>query len=689
MSTAEQHVDPELVEETKQQIRVLVNEIAQLAQSDVSELEFYDGFLNRVITALAAHGGVVWRIEESGRLAVEYQVNLQETGLFQSEENQRAHGRLLHKFMREDEIRLVAPHSGAGDGEQEGANPTNYLLVLGILRADQEIIGLVEIFQRSGAAPAVQKGYERFLLQMCDLAGDFLKTRSLRKFTDRQALWNQLEGFTRAVHFSLDPRRTAYAIANEGRRLIECDRVTVAVLKGGKCKVESVSGQDTFDKRANTVTLLQKLATAVVRQGDPVWYTGDTTDMPPQVEDALQAYVDESHSKTVAILPLKRPRIEDESVAADDREPEEVVGALVIEQIEDAQVRDATRQRIDVVTQHSAAALANAVEHNNLFLMPLWRAIGKATWVVRARTLPKTLSIVAAVASVILGLCLIPADYTLVAKGELQPQIRSEVFAPSRGTIKRVEKDHGDWVEEGEVLLVMEYPELDRQLEDINGQLKTIRQQWHRIRAELSQREVQRDRVERVRLEGELAEANERSKSLQRQLEILNKEMAKLEVRSPISGQILSWDVKDMLRTRPVEPGQIVMTIANPKGEWELELKMAEDRMGDIGEAMGEALETSGSTELKVEYTLATDPKTDYVGKIHTVEKRTEPQGEGGAAVKIVVRNVDKMAIAANTELLPGAGVIGRVDCGRKPIGYVWFHDLINWIYKFFFKLAG
>ena len=54
----------------------------------------------------------------------------------------------------------------------------------------------------------MQKGYLRFLMQMCELAGDYLKSRKLRHFSDRQALWAQLEDFTRLVHSGLDPRET-------------------------------------------------------------------------------------------------------------------------------------------------------------------------------------------------------------------------------------------------------------------------------------------------------------------------------------------------------------------------------------------------------------------------------------------------------------------------------------------------
>ena len=140
--------------------------------------------------------------------------------------------------------------------------------MLAPLRTDLEVAGVVEIFQRSDTGPNVQRGYLRFLLEMCELAGDFLKSRQLRHFSDRQVLWSRLEDFTRTVHASLEPIETAYTIANEGRRLIECDRVSVAIRKGNKCVIEAVSGQDVFDKRSNTIRLLGRLASAVVRSGE-------------------------------------------------------------------------------------------------------------------------------------------------------------------------------------------------------------------------------------------------------------------------------------------------------------------------------------------------------------------------------------------------------------------------------------
>ncbi len=442
MST-EQSLDPNLIEQTKQQIRSLVNEIAQLSKSEIArssttENSSPSGF------RVGGHQRRVWTIEDQGRLG--YQINIQETKLRDKPEEQVRHGRLVHKVFTSGEPLLVPPNSGAGD-DSEAGNPTDFLLVLGPVKTDLEVVGVVEVFQRPETRTATQRGYLRFLIQMCELAGDYFKSRQLRHFGDRQVLWSQLEEFTRVIHASLDPRDTAYTIANEGRRLIECDRVSVAIRRGRKCTIEAVSGQDLFDKRSNTVRLLGQLATAVVASEESVWYTGDTSNMAPQVEDAIQEYVDDSHSKTVAVLPLMRPAPLEEEDDPDKREaPEPPIGALIVEQIEDARVPQRMVQRVDVVAKHSATALANSLEHSSLFLMPVWRAIGKSRWLVKARTLPKTIAVSIAIVAVLLFLILCPWPFKAHSSGNLQPVERRDVFAAIDGDVDQVFVEHGDRV---------------------------------------------------------------------------------------------------------------------------------------------------------------------------------------------------------------------------------------------------
>ncbi len=379
-----------------------------------------------------------------GGLELAYQINLQQTNLAEDQEGQIQHSRLLHEAMQAEGGKLAAPHSGGG-GAEEAGNPTDFLLILGALKSHKEVLGVVEVLQRPGAAPATQQGYLRFLMQACDIAGEYLKTCSLRDLHSRQSLWGRLENFTKLVHASLDPIETAFTIANEGRRLIECDRVSVCISRGAKCKVESISGQDQFDKRSNMVVCLNRLATVVTAAGDPVWYHGDTKDMAPQVESAVQEYADESQSKMIAVLPLYRMH-EDEPEEDEDRD-EAPIGALVVEQIEDTTLGEGFEHRIDVVRDHCSSALANALDYNSLFLMPLWRTIGKLGFIVKARTLPKTVTISAAVLLAFLALFLVPADFTLEGRGVLRPIDERDIFAEIDGVISDVYVEHDQEVQ--------------------------------------------------------------------------------------------------------------------------------------------------------------------------------------------------------------------------------------------------
>ena len=131
----------------------------------------------------------------------------------QSQEDLMSHRRLVHRVFTSGEGTLMLPHSGSTD---QGANPTDFCWCLGPVKVGNETKSVVEIFQRPNKAVKTQRGYLRFLLQMCELASDYLKNRQLRHFTDRQALWGQLEQFT--PRRSRQPRPAGSGLHDRQRR---------------------------------------------------------------------------------------------------------------------------------------------------------------------------------------------------------------------------------------------------------------------------------------------------------------------------------------------------------------------------------------------------------------------------------------------------------------------------------------
>ena len=678
MST-EQPLDPQLIEQTRQQIRQLVAEIAELSsRSELTPDQYCAEFLPRVVSALAALGGVFWTVEGPGRINLTYQMNLQQTRLAEDDEARQKHNRLLQRVLQTGEAVLVPPQSGSGENNGE-ANPTDFLLILGPVRTELEVVGVVEVFQRPDSPPLAQKGYLRFLMQMCDMASDYFKSLQLRSLSDRQSLWSRLEEFTRLIHQSLDPRETAYMLANEARRLIECDRVTISVRRGRRQVIEAISGQDVVNKRSNVVRLLGNLATVVAGARENVWFCGDTSQLAPQIEDALQQYVDEAHSKTVIVIPLGRPAPPPVDEADVDRpvDPPPPVGAMIVEQIEDSRITPQLRQRVEVVAQHGAVALANAVEHNEIFLMPLWKAIGRSKVITEARMLPKTALVTGVIVVVLMMLIFAPWPYKLHARGTLEPVLRRDVFAGIDGIVDEVCVLHGQRVEAGDVLVRLRNSELKQQILEIEGQLAANQKQVATIRRELADLRML-SAQERNRLTGQLAELEARQISLTAQLAILREKEKELTVLSPISGDVVTWDVYNRLINRPVNRGQVLMRVADTSGDWELELHMSEDRMGEIALARQQVKNADPSQDLMVEYVLATDPGRTRTARVKDIYVSAEVLPEEGNVVMIKVA-VDKNDFDA-TQLRPGATVSAKVRCGTRSMGYAWFRDLIAFI---------
>lgn len=683
-------VDEDAVQRAKHEIQGLVQEVVELSRSEIEPAEFYAALMDKSISALAAIGGVVWTQEEGAPLKLEYQVNLRQTGLAESEEAQIQHGRLLQQVIEKGEPTLIQPHSGTGAAaegdENAAANPTDYLLVLAPIKSDRGVDGVVEVFQRTGARPTTQRGYLRFLTQICELAGEYVKTRRLRHFATKQSLWEQLEAFTGLVHESLNSRETAYTIANEGRRLVGCDRVTVALKKGSKYQIAAISGQDTFDKRSNVVRMLRKLASVVSKSGEDLWFTGDTSDLAPQVEKAVNAYVDESHTKQIAVLPLREADDEEEKPGEPKKQKRaNILGTIIIEQLVDSRQPEGMLQRIDVVRRHSSTALTNAQQHESLFLLPVWQLLGKTRVLVTARNLPKTILALIAIAGIVGALCYVPYEFTVVADGKLMPEVRRDIFATIDGMVEEVHVDHGDLVSQGQLLTVQSSVELQEQAIQLHGRLAETTEEL----ISLEQQRKLLDPIEATpgemeRLTGQILQGEKSRIALEKQLELLETKKEMLRTLSPIKGRVVTWKLREQIDNRRVNKGQRLMEIADPTSDWELEIQVPEAKMGHIVERLKTIQADDPNAKLEVSFILETHSNERLTGQVHRIDTNAEIHGEDGNTVKMVVKfdqqELKRIVADPANELKVGADIKAKVLCGKKPIGYVWFSDLFEFV---------
>ncbi len=648
------------------EVDILVDEIASLSRSQMASEEFHSEVLKRGGSGLAAAGGVIWLQEPSGNLRAACRRGPLERQPANAPETLSLHRLWAEQSLASGTPVTVPPH-GSIPEVANARNATEWLLLFSPWRFDEQLSGVLEVFQRPGAGPALERGYFRFLQVVGELLADHQRDQQLRELRRSVSDGSKLDEFARRVHSGLGLPATAYTAANEARRVIGCDRVAIVIRRRTKCRVAAISGLETFDRRSNTVRLAQQLAAAVAGTGEPLWFS-DQQEHPPQVAELLDAYIDESHARDLAILPL---RIADATLPATDGS--NVVGILIAERyyatFERPQLATAT-----ALCPHAALALHNAIAVDHL---PLGR------WL--RRLYPRELGFwtraavaVAACVAVAAALVFVPADFTIEARGELQPALTREVFAPADGAIREVRATTGQQVAADQVLVVLRNPELDLEFKRVWGELQTAEKQLVAVQTEQLQNRHEDDaqRKRATELTAREEELREVQASLRSQYSILRQQQAELEVRSPIAGELLTWSVEKLLAGRPVTRGQVLMTMADLSGPWHLELRIPDRRMLAVLSA-----QRRSTQPLEVSFTLASAPGHALTGTLDRVGNRTELSETEGAVVLATV-GVDREKIP---ERVPGAGVVARVNCGRRSIGYVLLHDLIDAVRTWFF----
>jgi multidrug efflux pump subunit AcrA (membrane-fusion protein) len=312
-------------------------------------------------------------------------------------------------------------------------------------------------------------------------------------------------------------------------------------------------------------------------------------------------------------------------------------------------------------------ALTNAEQLAAIPGHKLWLAVARPGWL--SRWTSRTLAALIALTAIIVTLLAVPADVRIKARGELQPAVRHDVFAPRDGVVTKIHVDHGQTVQKGDALIEIRSPELELEMQRVAGELETARKrlaaaQSERLQLKPSDTDA---RLRQRRLTAEEEQYQQQVRDLADRQSMLQKEQEALTVRSPLSGEVVTWNVEQQLTARPLKRGDALLTVAHIGGPWQLELKVPSRRTGRL-------LAAQGDPHRPVSFVLATDPGQTLEGKITEIAPRLEID-ESGESYLLTTVEVPREKIENRT---PGATAFARIDCGRGSLAEAWFHDLID-----------
>ena len=414
-----------------------------------------------------------------------------------------------------------------------------------------------------------------------------------------------------------------------------------------------------------------ELAKTIIASGEAIWHPA-TNQLAPQTEQTIDKYLDQAQSRACAVLPLAfKPDAPQGEMQSRTTSPQ-IVGALICDEFHGS-FDEGFAQRADALADHAATALHNALEYHSLYLLPVWRALGKMSWLVKARTLPKTVAALLCIAALVAAAVFIQADFEVEGRGRLQPALRRVVYARMDGVVDRLHVKHGQMVHQGDLLAELRNTSHEYQRATVLGELQTTQKRLASAQATVltTDRDTAANRARYSQLAAEIEQLTTEQRSLQQRFDLLTQQQSDLKVVSPIEGQVLTWDVSELLEDRPVTHGQALLTVADTTGPWVLEILLPDKRIGYVRASRQEL-----KPDLDVSFILATDPGHARVGKIKDVALSAEIDEELGSTVLITVA-IDHEQVA---ELRPGATVIAKIDCGRRSLGYVWLHEFIAFV---------
>jgi multidrug efflux pump subunit AcrA (membrane-fusion protein) len=269
-------------------------------------------------------------------------------------------------------------------------------------------------------------------------------------------------------------------------------------------------------------------------------------------------------------------------------------------------------------------------------------------------------------------LLLIRIELTIEARGELQPLTRRNIFAPCDGDVRELHVTHDQAVEAGQLLAELRSAKLDLEFRRVQGEMDAARE---RLRAIESARVLGQRGDDDPRRSGQLSATQEELKHLlasyQQQLDILLGQREALQLRSPIEGRVLTWDIEQRLRSRPVRRGESLLRVADVQGPWILELEVPDHEIGQVLDAR-----RNRQAPLRVSYILETRPDITFYGELREIAGVSQSLDEEPAAV-IVRVDLERRNLP---DPRPGASVVARLHCGRRPVGYVWFRQFIEFV---------
>ncbi len=510
---------------------------------------------------------------------------------------------------------VVAPF---GEGRQHIAQPVEFegqllgaIAVDVVLRQDREL-------QTLSRELAWGAGWLEALLRRTLGSREAEAAVRLRKVFDLFSAALEHHGFVPA----------ATATITELATMLDCDRVSLAIIEGRRPRVKALSHTVNFEKKSELTRAIEEaMEEAVDQKATIAWPAVAEGD--GFVRRAHERLVQTQGAKGVLTVPLVRLG--------------ETVGALCLERNRPFETAD------NELVEGLAALLGPITEiQRDAERGPLARAwqVMKSFWFRFFGPGHAAWKLAGAIAVlVVLFFSFATGNYRIAANTRIEGAVQRSIAAPFEGYIREAAVRPGDIVKSGDLIA---------RLDDRDLQLERLKAASRREQLVKQHREAlaNHDRTQ-IRVIGSQIDQAEA------ELAIASEKLSRTELRAPFDGVIVSGDLSQQLGA-PVQRGQVLFEVA-PLEDYRVVLKADERDIRDleVGQAGELVLTSMPSTRLPVKVARITPVSTPEDGRNYF---RVEAKLQQGAE-----------------RMRPGMEGVAKVTVGDRKLIWIWTRYLMDW----------
>ncbi|WP_153558340.1 HlyD family efflux transporter periplasmic adaptor subunit [Roseimaritima sediminicola] len=670
-----------LVRETRREIATLVRETAELARQDIAASHFFRALADHTARAMAAEGAVIWQRHEQGFRPLCRLGRI--TDLTIDASQWACHQRMLEEVARGGQPVIVPSTPEARDADQP-ANPSLVPVAVAPLSdgptsdepaSDEpasDVSGgaaeyLLEVFLEEDGGPTAQRGYLRFAAQMADLGGDFLRLHRIRSNRAAARRWQRLATVTPLLHHSLDASETQVAIVDTAADLFAADRVSLLHVQRTGVRLLAVSHVERIDQRSEEAQTIRGLAAT----NEPR-YRRTEEDDPDDARQTAEVSQPDGTDQSAATLPTEGPEAP-QGTGADALDWEAMLPLgpgdayrLVLQHHHPRFFDRPLRHDLQYFCQHAGRALDNT---ETVARIP-WAGLA-LDWLPAAVASPRPRRkfMCLAIACVIAIVAVFPVPLVVTAPAELSARQTQYVYAPADGVVRELLVRHGQSVAAGEPLLRIVDRELEDEIESLLGQRAVLVQRAAELSHTLADGTL-RERTDRNRVQADQDVVHQQIAALDVQLQLHRQQRQRLTLRSTSPGIVDGWQLERTLSDRPVTAGQPLLSVIRPEAGWEVEAFVPQNRLDHVLRAQAAASDSPVSARL----VLDAHPDAPLVAELTGIGPAITLQADAGPAARA--------RFTLQTDQLPpvqtGSPATVAIPCGRRPLLYVAFQDLIR-----------